>query len=74
MPDVDGYELINRVRGTDATRHLPAIALSAYAREEDREKAVAAGYQMHLAKPVEPAELAAAIAGLVAQARKRAEA
>jgi len=74
MPDVDGYELINRVRGTDASRHLPAIALSAYAREEDREKAVAAGYQMHLAKPVEPAELAAAIAGLVAQARKTAEA
>jgi CheY-like chemotaxis protein len=73
MPDVDGYELINRVRGTDAS-HLPAIALSAYAREEDRKKAVAAGYQMHLAKPVEPAELAAAIAGLVAKARKKAEA
>jgi PAS domain S-box-containing protein len=74
MPDIDGYELINRVRRTDAGHHLPAIALSAYAREEDRKKAVAAGYQMHLAKPVEPSELAAAIAGLVAKARKTAEA
>jgi CheY-like chemotaxis protein len=73
MPDVDGYELIKRVRGTDAGRHLPAIALSAYAREADRKKAVVAGYQMHLAKPVEPAELAAAIAGLVAKTRKTAE-
>jgi PAS domain S-box-containing protein len=70
MPDVDGYDLINRVRGADASRDLPAIALSAYAREEDRKKAEAAGYQMHLAKPVEPLELAAAIAGLVAKGRK----
>jgi CheY-like chemotaxis protein len=62
------------VRRTDAGHDLPAIALSAYAREEDRKKAVAAGYQMHLAKPVEPSELAAAIAGLVAKARKTAEA
>ena len=70
MPDIDGYELINRVRGTDSSRHLPAIALSAYAREEDRKKALATGYQLHLSKPVEPAELAAAIAGLMAKAGK----
>jgi CheY-like chemotaxis protein len=73
MPDVDGYELINRVRAVDAGRNLPAIALSAYAREEDRNKAMAAGYQTHLAKPVEPAELASAIAGLVAKARNTAQ-
>ena len=70
MPDIDGYELINRVRGTDSSRHLPAIALSAYAREEDRNKALATGYQLHLSKPVEPAQLAAAIAGLMAKSGK----
>jgi CheY-like chemotaxis protein len=70
MPDIDGYELIDRVRRTDASRYVPAIALSAYAREEDRQKALATGYQMHLSKPVEPRELAAAIAGLIATANK----
>ena len=58
MPVEDGYHLIRRVRalrgGGGAT---PAIALTAYARVEDRMKAIEAGYQMHLAKPVEPAEL-----------------
>jgi PAS domain S-box-containing protein len=67
MPDVDGYELIRRVRALDATRSspLPAIAVTAYARAEDRQRSLLAGYQMHLAKPVEAREVVAAIASLM---------
>ena len=58
MPVEDGYHLIRRVRAMrDDRGATPAIALTAYARVEDRMKAIEAGYQMHLAKPVEPAEL-----------------
>lgn len=68
MPDTDGYELIRRVRtSTNAkTRHMPAIAVTAYANPEDRIRAVVAGYQAHLAKPVDPTLVAASVAGLVA--------
>jgi hypothetical protein len=60
MPGEDGYRLIQRIRamGNDRAR-TPAIALTAYARVDDRVKAIEAGYQMHLAKPVEPVELIA---------------
>ena len=60
MPDEDGYQLIRRVRAMhDGPRaRIPAAALTAYARLEDRDAALAAGYQMHVAKPVEPAVLA----------------
>jgi CheY-like chemotaxis protein len=63
LPDVDGYELIQRVRKSEASSGaaIPAIALTAYARFEDRTKALRAGYQAHIAKPVEPAELLATI-------------
>ena len=76
LPDVDGYELMERIRDEngDARRGLPAIALTAYARAEDRVRAMRAGYQVHLAKPVEPAELLAAIAsfaGLIEAQRRR---
>jgi PAS domain S-box-containing protein len=67
MPDEDGYELIKRVRALPA-RHggkIPAIALTAYARTEDRLRALRAGYQMHVTKPVELAELVAVMASLV---------
>jgi CheY-like chemotaxis protein len=66
MPDVDGYELIRRVRalGVDQGGRVPAIALTAYARAEDRVRAVVAGFQMHVSKPVEPAELIAMVASL----------
>jgi len=64
MPGGDGYELLARLRAREATRDLPAIALTAYARIEDRERALGAGFQRHLSKPVEPAELLAAIATL----------
>jgi PAS domain S-box-containing protein len=67
MPGEDGYELMRRVRGlsAEAGGRVPAIALTAYARVEDRMHALRAGYQMHVPKPVELAELAAVAASLV---------
>jgi signal transduction histidine kinase/ActR/RegA family two-component response regulator len=66
MPEEDGYSLIKRVRAFEATRggRIPAVALTAYARVEDRLLALRAGYSMHVPKPVEPAELAVVIASL----------
>ena len=65
MPEVDGYELIRRVRALgDEYRRIPAVALTAFARSEDRRRAMLAGFQMHLSKPVEPAELVAVVASL----------
>jgi signal transduction histidine kinase/ActR/RegA family two-component response regulator len=63
MPDIDGYALMRDVRAlhTDV-RSTPAIALTAYAGTQDRVRTVQAGYQMHLAKPVEPYELLAMVA------------
>jgi PAS domain S-box-containing protein len=71
MPGEDGYTFIRRVRSLDSSRarNTPAIALTAYARVEDRMRALAAGFQMHVAKPVEPAELAVVIASLVERTR-----
>ena len=67
MPDEDGYSLIRKVRALPAESggRVPAIALTAYARVEDRMLALRAGYQMHVPKPVEMAELAAVIVSLV---------
>jgi signal transduction histidine kinase len=59
MPDIDGYELIRRVRRSHPA--LPAIAVSAYARPEDRRRAFAAGYDSYCAKPVEAAQLLRAV-------------
>jgi signal transduction histidine kinase len=71
MPDEDGYELIRRIRALpDGRSAIPAMALTAYARAEDRRKALVAGYQMHLAKPVEPRELVCAVAELVRIGRR----
>jgi PAS domain S-box-containing protein len=65
MPGTDGYELIRRVRAlSGAVARTPAIALTAYARTVDRQRALMAGFQMHLPKPVEPRELIAGIASL----------
>jgi len=66
MPDEDGYQLIRKIRDRDPERggNVPAVALTAYARSEDRVRALSAGYQMHLAKPFEPAELSVVIASL----------
>ena len=67
MPESDGFELIRQVRALAADRggSTPALALTAYARSEDRLKVILAGFQMHLAKPVETAELLALVASLV---------
>jgi signal transduction histidine kinase/ActR/RegA family two-component response regulator len=63
MPDVDGYALMRRIRALPgAAGVVPAIALTAFARAEDRARALAAGYQAHLGKPVGEAELVAAVA------------
>jgi PAS domain S-box-containing protein len=76
LPDVDGYDLMRRIRKLPANAGgaMPAIALTAYARTEDRTRAFNAGFQAHLAKPIEPAELVATIssfAGLI-EARRHA--
>ncbi|HVE49013.1 MAG TPA: ATP-binding protein [Casimicrobiaceae bacterium] len=70
MPGEDGYVLMRRVRSMPAAkaRRLPAIALTAYARAEDRLKALQAGFDMHVPKPVEPAELLAVCSTLLARA------
>ena len=66
LPGQDGYALIERLRALDPARggSTPALALTAYTRVEDRMKTLSAGYQMHVPKPVEPAELVAVIASL----------
>jgi signal transduction histidine kinase/CheY-like chemotaxis protein/PAS domain-containing protein len=64
MPEEDGYSLIRKVRALPGAAHIPAAALTAYARAEDRRKALDAGYMMHIPKPVEPAELVSVIASL----------
>jgi PAS domain S-box-containing protein len=66
MPVMDGYMFMKRVRALDSEqRSVPAIALTAYARAEDRLRALAAGFQMHVPKPVEASELVMVIASLV---------
>jgi PAS domain S-box-containing protein len=66
MPDMDGYTLLQQVRTwtTEQGGEIPAIALTAFASKRDRQKALEAGFQIHLSKPVDPEELVAAIAQL----------
>lgn len=66
MPGEDGYALINKVRArfSDKRGQIPAIALTALARTQDRLKLLSAGYQMHVPKPVEPIELATVVASV----------
>ncbi len=66
MPGTDGYQFIRAVRklGEDEGGKSPAIALTAFARSEDRQRAMLAGFDIHIAKPVEPAELIAVVARL----------
>jgi PAS domain S-box-containing protein len=66
MPGEDGYTLIRRVRALAPEQggNVPAAAITAHAREEDRVKALAAGYQAHLTKPIDPATLVSALVGL----------
>jgi PAS domain S-box-containing protein len=75
MPDEDGYSTLRRVRaleherGVAPSHQMPAIALTAMARSEDRLRALGAGFKMHVAKPVEPAELVVVIASVIGQSR-----
>jgi PAS domain S-box-containing protein len=70
MPGMDGYDLIQRIRHMEGpAREIPAAALTAYARSEDRAKALRLGFEMHLAKPIDPSELIAAVASLARRRR-----
>ena len=66
MPGHDGYELIARLRALPGARSVPAVALTALARSEDRTRALRAGFQMHVAKPANPDELIAVVQNLAA--------
>jgi len=66
MPGEDGYSMMRKIRNSsnEQTRHTPAIALTAYAGDGNRQRALDAGYQTHISKPAEPEELVLAIAGV----------
>jgi len=66
MPEEDGYSLMRRMRLLPHCRKMPAIALTAYARKQDADQAIAAGYDRHLPKPVAPADLIGAIKSVMA--------
>ena len=68
MPFEDGYSLIQKVRSLDSTyaRRVPAVALTAYATDEDRMQALSAGFQMHVAKPIEPESFVTSLASVLA--------
>jgi CheY-like chemotaxis protein len=71
MPEIDGFEVIRRIRhsANAAVRSIPAAALTAFARSDDRTKALRSGFEMHLAKPVDPGELVASVLTLVRRHR-----
>ncbi|MBS2020397.1 MAG: response regulator [Deltaproteobacteria bacterium] len=72
LPDTDGIELIKRVRARPMTQGLPAIALTAYASRQDAAKAIAAGFDAHVAKPVQPGTLGSVVARLLRSGRAEA--
>jgi CheY-like chemotaxis protein len=70
MPGMDGYELLRRVRELEdaSLQRVPAIAMTAFARSEDRTRALRSGFQVHISKPVEPSELVATVASVTGKA------
>lgn len=64
MPDEDGYRLIEKVRSLEngSSSDIPAVAITAYAKDEDRERALSSGFQIYLAKPIELTELVSVVA------------
>jgi PAS domain S-box-containing protein len=72
MPEMDGFEFIRRIRASQDSdvRDIPAAALTAFARSDDRTRALESGFEMHLAKPVDPGELVASVATLVRRQTK----
>jgi CheY-like chemotaxis protein len=76
MPGQDGYAMISQLRNTErrhGSRAIPAIALTAYASEEERRRTLAVGFQMHVHKPVVPADLVAAVARVAGRFRDARE-
>lgn len=73
MPGIDGFELIRRVRAMpqERGRDMPAVALTAYGRAKDRTKALLAGFQTHVSKPLQPGELLAAIGALTGRGARK---
>ncbi|MBD1850293.1 response regulator [Leptolyngbya sp. FACHB-711] len=65
MPEIDGYMLMQRLRTSQQTRSIPAIALTAYASKSDQQQAIAAGFQRHATKPIDPGKMIALIQELV---------
>ncbi|MFB2934497.1 PAS domain-containing protein [Aerosakkonemataceae cyanobacterium BLCC-F154] len=65
MPDIDGYSLMRQVRNQNLNKQIPAIALTAYASEEDQKQAIISGFQLHIAKPLELEQLTQAIVKLM---------
>ena len=68
MPEVDGYEFLRRARALSSVRVIPAVALTAFARSEDKTNALLAGFVAHVTKPADPAELLATIAAVADRA------
>ncbi|PHM09278.1 response regulator, partial [Nostoc sp. 'Peltigera malacea cyanobiont' DB3992] len=66
MPEIDGYSLIQKIRTLTPKKggKIPAIALTAYARIEDSQRAISSGYQLHVTKPLDPEELVQAVVAL----------
>ena len=71
LPDQDGYELIRQVRSLDGASGLPAVALTAYAQPSARDRVLAAGFQLHVAKPVDPEEFVNTVGRLAHNFRDR---
>ena len=69
LPDMDGMELIKNVRERPAIARIPAVALTAYASRQDATKAITAGFDAHVAKPVQPATLGRVLMRLLASSR-----
>ena len=68
MPDMDGYELLAKIRSEYQGLDIPALALTAFAGPEDRQKALRAGFRAYLSKPVSSGELIATVGGLAKSA------
>jgi CheY-like chemotaxis protein len=71
MPGEDGYSMIQRVRTHRGENDLPAVAMTAFAAPEDKRRALMAGFQAHMAKPIDPHDLIAVVAGLIDGAGRR---
>ncbi|HBB30769.1 MAG TPA: hybrid sensor histidine kinase/response regulator [Cyanobacteria bacterium UBA8803] len=75
MPEQDGYTLLHQIRARSPEQGggIPAVALTAYAREEDRQQAISAGFQVHISKPVEPTTLVHVVATLTGRRRRESD-